>query len=292
MQCLQLGKSVVGFKQNQALWYNNAKKIIQKITFSKFQSPPLKLVLLATEGAYLAESTLGDYWGIGLSHKSPVLQDHTKWTGRNHFGQILMATRELLAKSSKTIYAPPAVTLQKGDILFAGDSNVGYIKKYANKSHTHSNIKYLPLPGHPIEGILNWAQFQILHKKQLPQKLILQCGTVNVLRYNSPLTIFASLTYLLKFLKFHAPTMQISFVSIPLTSRFNANQVIRRINGTAQIICSLFGVSFINTYPVFSKNNVFRASSLQKDGIHLSEDGCQGCLAILKDHFSINGSLN
>ena len=98
LQCLHLGKSVVGFKSNPSLWYNNAKKIIQKITFSKFQIPHLKIALLATEDRYLAESTLGDYWGIGLSHKSPDLENPKKWTGRNGFGEILMSTRETLQK--------------------------------------------------------------------------------------------------------------------------------------------------------------------------------------------------
>ena len=74
--------------------------------------------------------------------------------------------------------------------------------------------------------------------------------------------------------------------------RIEAERVDRLANNTAQIICNLFGVGFINTYSVFSKTGYFSAGSLQKDGIHLSPDGCRDCLAILKDHFNINGSLN
>ena len=53
IQCLQLGKQVVGFRQNPSLWYSQANKILQNISFSKFQSPHLKLILLATENCYL-----------------------------------------------------------------------------------------------------------------------------------------------------------------------------------------------------------------------------------------------
>ena len=203
-----------------------------------------------------------------------------------------MLVRDSLRSSSKTIYTPPAVTLQKGDILFVvGDSNVGHIQKYCAKNY-QTSVKFLPLSGHLIQGILNWAQHQVQHNKKFPQKLILQCGTVNILNYHSPLSISSSLTFLLIFFKFHAPTMQIAFVSLPLTSRFNANQIIKSINNTFKIICGIFGVSFVNTYPVFSGNGRFNTSSLQKDGIHLSEGGCEKCVTILKDHFTISGSLN
>ena len=290
MQCLQLGKQVVGFRQNPTVWYNQAKKIVQNITFSKFQATHLKFDLLATEESFLAESTLGDYWGIGLSHKSPNLCDPSRWTGRNVFGGILMATRQSLKHKSQNLFKPTPVSPREGDILLVGDSNVGRLKQYCSSKNSSSsntlptNLHYLSLSGHPIEGILNWVQYQICHKRPLPQKLIIQCGTVNVLRRQPLNVIAASLTFLLNFLKIHAPSMQVSFVSIPFLSNYHANQFIRQFNSTAKIICGLFGTVFINTYSAFSQNGRFLASSLQKDGIHLSADGCHRCAKIIKDH--------
>ena len=160
-----------------------------------------------------------------------------------------MGIRESLQHKSKPSFTPTPVSPKKGDVLFIGDSNVGKIKQYcSSKNHNQTqmptNLHYLPLSGHPIEGILNWVQYQISHNRPLPQKLIIQSGTVNVLRRQPLNVIAASLTFLLNFLKIHAPTMHVSFVSIPFLSNFRANQFIRQFNATAKIICGLFGTAF------------------------------------------------
>lgn len=94
----KLGRLVKGY--DDAKWDSIAKEVVYTGNYYKFtQNPELKLILLATEGTTLVESSPVDQkWGIGLSASDPRALDRTRWLGTNWLGEILTTLREDLIR--------------------------------------------------------------------------------------------------------------------------------------------------------------------------------------------------
>lgn len=81
---------------DNAIWNQEAKKIVYKANYAKFtQNPNLKKFLLKTSGTTLVEaSRLDTIWGIGLDEQDPARFDRTQWLGKNWLGKVLTKLRD------------------------------------------------------------------------------------------------------------------------------------------------------------------------------------------------------
>jgi ribA/ribD-fused uncharacterized protein len=87
-----IGRTIKGFKES--VWMQHQRHIMLKGNLAKFlQNPELKKELLATGDAILGQVSDDLVRGIGVH-----TYDHTKWTGKNWNGEILMKARKMLAK--------------------------------------------------------------------------------------------------------------------------------------------------------------------------------------------------
>ena len=150
-ECKDLGKQVTPFdaKAWNAVKYN----IVKEGNRAKFeQNPDLKLKLLSTGDAILAEASPKDkIWGIGLDAQTAMKTDMSEWPGQGLLGRALMELRAeftgaagkpgglenrlknaiSIQKISITDLATDAVVNAANDGLWAGSGVCGAIFKAA-----------------------------------------------------------------------------------------------------------------------------------------------------------------
>jgi ribA/ribD-fused uncharacterized protein len=92
----KLGRKVRGF--DDALWKKERFELVTRGNVAKFSSTAeLRDYLLGTAETILVEASPRDtIWGIGLSAKSPLARDPSKWRGTNLLGFALVHARAIL----------------------------------------------------------------------------------------------------------------------------------------------------------------------------------------------------
>jgi ribA/ribD-fused uncharacterized protein len=87
------GRQIKDFDQD--VWDKYKQTVMFNAVYLKFSTiPRLKQYLISTGSKYLAEGSIHDkIWGTGMDIKCT---DHTKWTGSNLLGAILMQVRQIL----------------------------------------------------------------------------------------------------------------------------------------------------------------------------------------------------
>ena len=92
----QLGREVRNF--DPAVWNQHKYEIVVEGNMAKFsQNPELTEFLKSTGNRILVEASPYDkIWGIGLTERSPLVIDPSKWRGQNLLGFALMEVRDKL----------------------------------------------------------------------------------------------------------------------------------------------------------------------------------------------------
>ncbi len=93
-----LGRKVKNFDQEK--WSASCFSIVVTGNEAKFsQNDDMKSFLLNTKSSIIVEASPTDrIWGIGLSQKSPAVNDPRCWRGRNLLGYALMEVRARLSR--------------------------------------------------------------------------------------------------------------------------------------------------------------------------------------------------
>lgn len=99
----QLGRAVRNFDATR--WQAVAFDFVVQGSVAKFSSTPqLRAFLASTGEAILVEAAPRDtIWGIGLGPNNPLVNDPSKWRGRNQLGFALTQARALLSASSSPV---------------------------------------------------------------------------------------------------------------------------------------------------------------------------------------------
>ncbi len=96
-ECKELGRLVTPF--DSEAWSAVRYEVVKTANKAKFeQNPDLKIRLLETGDAILAEASPRDYiWGIGLDASTAAGINPAEWPGQNLLGRILMELRDEFA---------------------------------------------------------------------------------------------------------------------------------------------------------------------------------------------------
>ena len=90
-----LGRAVKGL--TATTWDMDKRDIMRELVKTKFcDDAELKTELLNSKDLKLVEAGLDPFYGIGLTMSSSDIFDPTKWKGKNHLGDILVAIRASL----------------------------------------------------------------------------------------------------------------------------------------------------------------------------------------------------
>lgn len=93
-----IGRSVDGF--NEEAWEAVRYEFVLAGNILKFtQNEDLRDILLATGDKIIVEASISDHiWGIGLDEDvhADIIQDVSKWDGRNLLGFVLMDVRDYI----------------------------------------------------------------------------------------------------------------------------------------------------------------------------------------------------
>ena len=294
--CLQLGKRVSGFRDNPSLWYRIAPKVISEVATAKFQqNPRLLACLLATEDSYLAESTLGDVWGIGLRFNDPKRHDASQWVGRNLFGTILTNIRSVLkprVPEEVVVDETPQASPQVDTTVLLGDSHVGRLATTASAGDNPQFV-FNPHRGISISQLAGLTERLIQQKRLQPcSKLVLMVGSNDVACRRNPESVAGDMANLLRLLKTKLPQTSFTVVGIPLSSFFPANSVIKKANSMIRIVCELFHVTFLNPSEVFHENGKFLRGLHSRDMLHLTPMGYSKFYKFLRHNILSSHSHN
>ena len=94
-QAKKLGKRV----QIKEIWETIKLEVMGRIQLEKYSAnPDLRLSLLNSYPAILAEACTDKVWGTGLPLSDPYNVDPTSWLGTNWSGEAAMACRRVLGK--------------------------------------------------------------------------------------------------------------------------------------------------------------------------------------------------
>ena len=83
---------------NHAEWLDELETIMNTGLRAKFLSGEARKYILDTESRIIGEASESRRWGTGIHFNSPYALEHSKWTGRNFMGQLLMLIREEILK--------------------------------------------------------------------------------------------------------------------------------------------------------------------------------------------------
>jgi ribA/ribD-fused uncharacterized protein len=289
----EIGKTVRGFKTNPSLWYSRAPAIVHKCNMAKYSSSPsLRAILFATDGCFLAESTVDTIWGIGVRHNDCKRMSAKEWTGSNLAGKILTNVREaLLGKYPKQQPASGtnevtgvAPGVGAGKVALLGDSHVNGVCGTDALGNV-PGLKCYSRRGGRIEDATTYIESR---GGEPPAHIILHVGVNNVSRNQPPEYVATTFAPLFQLMGAKAPNSKLTVIGLPLVTNYTLNQNIKQTNKILSVVCNLFGVAFHCTNSLFHEDGKFCRDMHAKDGYHLSQKGYGKLASVVKSLINPN----